>query len=106
MYRLKLRSIEPLIGIDIESILLAEESSTGVESSSTTLDLKFVLSRSANVKPRIEIRMSENGPQSDIEDVPHTSVEKYRAIDEPLKAPNEPPALIMPKYIFACSLLK
>jgi len=106
MYKLKLPSIEPLIGINIEPIPLVGVSSSAVISSSTTLDLKFVLSRSAIVNPKIEIRMRENGPQSDIEDVPHTSAEKYRAIEEPLKAPNEPPALIIPKYIFPCSLLK
>ena len=106
MYKLKLPSIEPLIGINIEPIPLAEESSSVAISASATLDLKFVLSASAILKPRIDIRMSEKGPQSDIEDVPHTSVEKYRAIEEPLKAPNEPPALIIPKYIFPCSLVK
>ena len=106
IYKLKLPSIEPLIGINIEPIPLAEESSSVAISASATLDLKFVLSTSAILKPRIDIRMSEKGPQSDIEDVPHTSVEKYRAIEEPLKAPNEPPALIIPKYIFPCSLVK
>ena len=37
------------------------------------------------------------GPKSEIEEFPQISVEKYLATVEPKKAPNEPPALIIPK---------
>ena len=46
------------------------------------------------------------GPQSDIDAVPQISVEKYRATDEPVNAPNDPPALIIPKYFLASWLWK
>ena len=57
-------------------------------------------------KQEIEKNINEICPRSDIELCPHISLEKYLAKLEPKKAPNDPPALMTPKTLFASVVLK
>ena len=76
-------------------------SSLSLSISASVLDLNDMLKKQAIDKDRTEIKINENGPHSDKVTDPQTCVEKIRAIEEPEKAPIDPPALMIPKYIFA-----
>ena len=54
----------------------------------------------------IEKIIREIGSKSDIELLPHISEEKYLAVVEPKKAPNDPPALTTPNTRLASEVLK
>ena len=62
--------------------------------------------RIAIKRHEIEKIIKEIGPKSDIELLPHISVEKYLAVVEPKKAPNDPPALTTPNTRLASEVLK
>ena len=62
--------------------------------------------RIAIKRHEIEKIIKEIGPKSDIELLPHISVEKYLADEEPKKAPNDPPALTTPNTRLASEVLK
>jgi hypothetical protein len=66
-------------------------------SSLTASDLNDMLKKQAIDKENTEINIKENGPHSESDTDPQTCVEKTRATDEPVNAPMEPPALIIPK---------
>jgi hypothetical protein len=59
--------------------------------------LNDILKKQAIDKEKTDINISENGPHSDKVTDPQTCVEKTLAIEEPEKAPIEPPALMIPK---------
>ncbi len=56
-----------------------------------------MLKKQAIDKEKTDININENGPHSDKVTDPQTCVEKTLAIEEPEKAPIEPPALMIPK---------
>ena len=68
-----------------------------LSTSSLTLDLNKILKKQAIDKEKTDININENGPHSDKVTDPQTCVEKTLAIEEPEKAPIEPPALMIPK---------
>ena len=54
---------------------------------------KYIAKRSEKIEKIIRLI----GPKSEIDVLPQISVEKYLATVDPKKAPNEPPALMIPK---------
>ena len=69
-------------------------------------EVRLLDRRIATKRHKIEKTIKEIGPKSDIELLPHISVEKYLAAVEPKKAPNDPPALITPNTRLASEVLK
>ena len=67
---------------------------------SNALGLNVLEKNIAKRSEKMEKTIKLIGPKSEIEVLPQISVEKYLATVDPKKAPNEPPALIIPKNFF------